>query len=954
MTKTIKYIFLTIIILNPIFCQSQNQNYISDSIHAVNLNLEAIELFQNGLQTKALDTFFESLNIRKRLYGINDSRLASTYSGIGIIYGRLGQFDTALQYYNLAEKNYLSAKKPLYKPMALLYNNIGITYRFKLDFNKALQYFDRALTISITELNSPPEDIASINYNVAEIYYVTNDYSKAISLIKNNINQAYIEDQKSYYELLAFIYQMQGDIAKSKNNYQKALDLTLSIYEPTSIDVAISYINYSNFLISIDQISDAEEVLKKAYLIIQPMKPVNGLVLSEYYKIKGLILNNTPVATQNIESFKNRKNKNLLEAINLFKKGLMPLNFTDNYLSVNASEFKNLLSIKECIVLLKLIADNYNELAKLEQTNDKPVFTELMSEAIETYQIIGSLIQRARKEISDDKSKMELNKLEYATFNQIIDISYSAYSITKDSKYIELAFQNAERLKSSSLFDKLSNQLALENSLVPDSLLNLENKLNGAITVFSEKLNDEKNKIEPDGLLINEYNNEIFTATRARDELNRYIETEYKDFYELKYSNSMLSIKDIQPKLSKDQVVIEYVLNETDTITELYSFFISSEDIDFNKQIIHTDFIKSIEGMFKFMSNTDYMFTKNDDSKQFCISSNILYKYLILPVKEQIRDKNITIIPDGKLSYVPFDALLETLPDTSKTIEFNHLSYLIRNYCFNYSNSANLLFKQIPLGKTNNKIKTLAFAPIYKEGEYIEITNKKYPLIPLPGVQREVTRISKIVHADIFSGEEATEGNFRKNVEKYDILHLAMHAFINDSLPAFSSFAFTQKQTDDPTKDGILNTADIYNLRLNAKLTVLSACNTGAGQLKKGEGIMSLARGFLYAGCPAIIMSLWEVEDESGTQIMTSFYKNIKKGKSKDESLRSAKLEYLETANSRKAHPHYWLGFVSIGDNSPLYVSYDFYFFMLLILALAGVGIDQALRIKKARKKRAS
>src|SRR5690606_24829543 len=110
-------------------------------------------------------------------------------------------------------------------------------------------------------------------------------------------------------------------------------------------------------------------------------------------------------------------------------------------------------SIKECIVLLKLIADNYNELAKLEQTNDKPVFTESMSEATETYQIIGSLIQRARKEISDDKSKMELNKLEYATFNQIIDISYSAYSITKDSKYIELAFQNAERLKSSSLFD---------------------------------------------------------------------------------------------------------------------------------------------------------------------------------------------------------------------------------------------------------------------------------------------------------------------------------------------------------------------------------------------------------------------------------------------------------------------------------------------------------------------
>jgi len=133
----------------------------------------------------------------------------------------------------------------------------------------------------------------------------------------------------------------------------------------------------------------------------------------------------------------------------------------------------------------------------------------------------------------------------------------------------------------------------------------------------------------------------------------------------------------------------------------------------------------------------------------------------------------------------------------------------------------------------------------------------------------------------------------------------------------------------------------------------LSACNTGTGQLKKGEGIMSLARGFLYAGCPTIIMSLWEVEDESGTEIMTSFYRNLKKGKSKDESLRLAKLDYLESVNSRRAHPHYWLGFVIIGDNKPLFNSYDFYFFIVLILTILGIGIDQVMRIKKARKKRA-
>ncbi|MCF6359049.1 MAG: CHAT domain-containing protein, partial [Draconibacterium sp.] len=163
--------------------------------------------------------------------------------------------------------------------------------------------------------------------------------------------------------------------------------------------------------------------------------------------------------------------------------------------------------------------------------------------------------------------------------------------------------------------------------------------------------------------------------------------------------------------------------------------------------------------------------------------------------------------------------------------------------------------------------------------------------------------------------------------------------------PMFNKLLFSDEE---------LSSAEIYLIKNKANLVVLSACNTGSGQLKKGEGIMSLARGFFYAGCPSIIMSLWEVEDQSGTQIMGSFYKNLKKGKTKDESLRQAKLEYLEGANSRRAHPHYWLGYVCIGDNSPLYKSYDFYFFSLLILLLIGISIDQTLRIKKARKKRAS
>lgn len=946
------YKYLIILFLYPIFCQSQNQNLHNDSVQVKELNRKATSLGKKGLYTQALDAFYESLELRKKLYGNSNYNLASTYLGIGINYNSLGQLDLALQYYKMAEKNYSLAPNYPYAQIVKVYTNIGNVYRSKLDFNQALQYFDQALSISQKEMKDFPETIAGINYNIADVYYITNNYDKALEIINKNIELANADDQILFYELLAFIYQIQGDLTKAKKNYQKALDLTVSLNGKNDINVGIAYLNYSVFLIASNQFSELSETLTKANRIIQITKPVNGIVLSYYYRTEGYLASNKPVATKNLESFKKEKKQNLVEAIDWYKKGLSALKFSKDYTLESINEQEQWLSLMDCIALLKLIADSYSEIAGIDQTKENHIFTESMAKAIETYQIVGSLIQRARKEISNEKSKIQLTALEYATFYQIIQISYTAFSITKDFKYLELAFQNAERVKSSSVFDKISDQLALENSLVPDSLLQLEKKLNNTISIFTEKLYEENSKSNPDSIIINEYNNEIFSASRNREDLNRYIENEYKDFYDLKYSNSMLHVKEIQQKLKENQIIIEYVLNETDTTTELYSFLISPNHIDFNKQEMNHEFLNAVEDMFYFMSNTEYMFTKNEDSKKFCLASNQLFRNLILPFKDQIQNKKITIIPDGKLSYIPFDALLENLPDTSKTIEFNQLSYMIRNYSINYSNSANLLFKLTPAIK-KTKIKALAFAPEYHEGDVIEIANQYLSLIPLPGVQKEVAQISKIINTKVFKGADATEENFRKNVENYDILHLAMHAFINDSLPAFSSLAFTQFETNDPIKNGLLNTTDIYNLKLNAQLTVLSACNTGTGLLKKGEGIMSLARGFLYAGCPSIIMSLWEVEDESGTQIMTSFYKNLKKGKTKDESLRLAKLEYLESVNSRKAHPHYWLGFVSIGDNSSLYISYDFYFFILLILALSGIGIDQAIRIKKAREKRA-
>ena len=156
-------------------------------------------------------------------------------------------------------------------------------------------------------------------------------------------------------------------------------------------------------------------------------------------------------------------------------------------------------------------------------------------------------------------------------------------------------------------------------------------------------------------------------------------------------------------------------------------------------------------------------------------------------------------------------------------------------------------------------------------------------LLPLGGIIKEVQSINETVPSRVFLNEEATEANFKKYAPDYNVLHLAMHTIMKDDKPLESLLAFTNVNDSDTTEDNKLYAYEIYNMKLNAQMAVLSSCSSGFGKMQKGEGMMSLARGFIYAGCPSIIMTLWQVSDKSSSELMTSFYKYLKKGKSKQE-----------------------------------------------------------------------
>jgi CHAT domain-containing protein len=274
---------------------------------------------------------------------------------------------------------------------------------------------------------------------------------------------------------------------------------------------------------------------------------------------------------------------------------------------------------------------------------------------------------------------------------------------------------------------------------------------------------------------------------------------------------------------------------------------------------------------------------------------------LIKPFIKGETIKNITIVPDKILCGIPFEAVKD-----DKGI------FLLTNYTIRYSYSAGLMHTVARVKQIHNK---KYFAGFALDENNISLDYKSGDLL---NAEKEVTTIANMVNGSAFTGNSATKINFLNNASGYEILHFSLHSEINHSLPFASRILFN---TDQNTGDNQLSLGEILNLSINAELVVLSSCNSGLGKYVAGEGVMSLARGFAYAGCKSMVMSLWPVSDNTAFSVITGFYNNITNGETKDVALRSAKLSYLEKiSDPLMQHPYYWAAMVPIGDMTPLLI----------------------------------
>ncbi|MGD1845424.1 MAG: CHAT domain-containing protein, partial [Salibacteraceae bacterium] len=443
------------------------------------------------------------------------------------------------------------------------------------------------------------------------------------------------------------------------------------------------------------------------------------------------------------------------------------------------------------------------------------------------------------------------------------------------------------------------------------------------------------------------------TAYQQWDSLQLVFQTDYPKYYEVSYPDTVFRSEAFSKLLSsQEKVALSYFLGDS------ISFLIGYRNGQFVLDTLpkKSELLPHIQQYERSLSDYDYLTQHPNEAYQDFTQSAYQLHELLFPgkIKSLVQGaSHLLIFPDGDLTNLPFEALLTQAPESHTAPDYSNLPYLLHDFNITYSPSALLLLHQSQkLSKAEQHY--LGMAPDY-DTDFLDLTNNDALLAEfrsegaaLSGNIKEVEAVAQLFRGDYYLNDQADEGRFKADASQYQILHMAMHGLVDKENPLSSRLIFGRTSENE---DGMLHAYELYNMSLNADLAVLSACYSGAGKILPGEGSMNIARAFNYAGCPSVLMSLWQADDQAASGLVVDFFGNLRNGRDKSASLAQAKRNYINQAAGLKTHPFFWAGFVVIGDPSSLELSPTFGPLQigLVVLLIAGLSLVYFLYRKNQR-----
>ncbi|MFO7924873.1 MAG: CHAT domain-containing tetratricopeptide repeat protein [Bacteroidales bacterium] len=897
--------------------QSSQQDMPVDSARHYN-NL-GIERYRAGDFEKAGSLFKVSLEIKKQESGPLSIDMATTYSNLGAVSRRLNRSDEAMKYYDTAGYIFIDHYGPDHSLLGAVYQNQGNLLREQRDINSAISYYNNALRIF--QKNESTGWIATLYNNIGIAHWMLGDY----------------EEAKEYYFLsmdlwekidpfgvartagnLALCYRETGEIELADKHYRLTIDAISESRGDDHPDLPTHIMNYGIFLITdAGEPDKGYEMLLRAYEIYRSIYGDKGnhiartlMNIGYYFEVTG----------------------NFNAALQYYQESIVANSesFNSNEIDDNPGEEDHVFSLDYMLASLKhkafallYLAGESGERANLEAS-------------LAAYRSAMSYIEKIRIGQHTDDSRMLLSENEHDTYMHAIHVAWRLYRLTGENMFLDEALVFSEKSKAASLLASIRNVEARSFGGVPEELLEQERDIKRRIAAYRELIYEEQKNAAPDSEKISLWQERIFFMEQELRNLIGLLEEDYPDYHSLKYNREVSGVSSIMDRIGNRDALVSYVFNDS----VVYIFAITKNSPDFH--CVRTGGLteNKLEMLLDVLTSGNLDRRVNEDFNAFKESAHYFYKLLIHPVVPVITNKRLIIVPDGLLAYVPFEMLLSDDGET-ETGNYKELPYLIRDFTISYNYSATLWQESLSK-KTAAPERLLAMAPSYEYSELpaaADLNSRQYyrdKLTSLPGARDEAVMISDIMDGNVLLDDMATENNFKQLAEDFHLLHLAMHTLMDDENPMYSKLVFTEQ--DDDEEDGFLNTYEIYNLKLNAGLAVLSSCRSGYGTINRGEGVMSLARGFMYAGVPSIVMTNWEIEDKSGAGIMINFYQYLLRGYRKDEALRLARLDFLDETDMLRSHPYFWGAYVCIGNPEEIFNSarqfYPVATFVFMLLAM--------------------
>jgi len=814
-------------------------------------------------------------------------RKASTNGNLGVMWQNAGDYARSKNYYHESLRNsdriIAGTKDPFTRDEAIVnrsrtYVNLATVYHQCGDESHARELLGMAWTDRSKVLEADDPQLLSVQERMADVELSAGDLDKAEELVGGYLAACERKFGKRSEEYIRACSKF-GDIALRRKDTAKADSLftasiaagRLNTDESTDMVLATTLQSRAQLKEETGHGADAMNDLLHARRIVVK---VNG---PQHYKAAGCdvllaeaaFLQNDPKSALAYADSALRLLADRVQALNATK---APQTFPDPQVLPNAIYWK--------VRAQRELAGT--GVARSEWNNDLDL-------------AIRSLA-RNKAAMSDDASKLLLIAAQKDLFGLALDVAYDAYAASHSDADMERFINISEADRSILLKNRLNSFAGLRFTGVPDSVIAREQQLYTALDVDPEDRTattdmDKREKDYADFLVI--------------------LERRYPSYFNLRYGEQHITLAYIRKHLlTPDRQLLAYAGSGK----YLYNWVVSMD----RAMIIRTQ----AEGI------TDAVRTLNAaimarTPEPYASAAYRLYQLVFAPVEKLMTKPELLIIPDGALHALNFETLL--MQPGAKDLR-KHL--LIQHYTIAYLLSATTALQFADMARERSE-GVLAIAPGFTDQlkqDYLtsvadtsQVDHDFLHLVRQPFAERTAQGLGNTLSAKVMTGKAANEKAFREQASQFGILHLGTHAEMNAASPMYSRLVLSKDGNEvDPDDDGYLHVYEIYELDLRAQLAVLTACETGSGKDDAGEGVRSLGYGFAYAGCPSLVVSLWNIDEKVTAEITADFYQELANGMPKHVALRQAKLDWLAHASDDLALPYYWAGMVLEGDVSPI------------------------------------